>query len=567
MADEPTAVQRIELGSRDEATNAVLRNNTAPILKPSRSLNGRAVAAAMLVMSCLAGACTTDRVQPNETADAKILTIDTGRVEGVVSGDVRSFKGIPYAAPPVGALRWRPPQPVTPWREVRRATEYGADCVQKRISSDAATTGSVVGEDCLFLNVWRPAAVKPDVALPVLVWIHGGGFLNGGSSDPLSDGSALARQGLVVVALNYRLGRLGFFMHPGLKAAGEEAPGNYAFLDQLAALQWVRRNIAAFGGDAQQVTIMGESAGGISVMHHLASPASHGLFQRVIVMSGGGRIYGIGPPTVARAEDAGLAFAKSMGITGTGAEALAALRALPVEKVNGDLSMMALITKPDTYAGGPIPDGKIVTPGMPGEALRTRTAAKVPVLVGTTGDDLPVLFPPRDNPLSFFGAEAAAAKTVYFAETPNPADGVKKIAVDITMQEPARFVARQVTASGQPAWLYRFDYVAESLRPKGTAEHATEVAYLFGTLDTRYGAAATAKDHAMSEMFLGYFAAFAKTGDPNRSGLPSWPRYDAAKGELMMFTRDAAAVVQADPWKARLDLIERAVEAQAARPK
>jgi para-nitrobenzyl esterase len=567
MADEAIAVQRVEHRSANQATSAVLRDHTAPILKPSRLLKERAIAA-MLVLSVTVSACTATDAARSTASDKDIVTIDTGRIEGLVSGDVRSFKGIPYAAPPVGALRWRPPQPVTPWRDVRRATNYGADCVQKSMSSDAATTGSVVGEDCLYLNVWRPAAVKPDVALPVLVWIHGGGFLNGSSSDPLSDGSAFAQQGLVVVAFNYRLGRLGFFMHPTLKAAGEEAPGNYAFLDQLAALKWVRRNIAAFGGDAGQVTIMGESAGGISVMHHLAWPASHGLFQRAIVMSGGGRTYGVGPSTVARAEDAGLAFAKSMGISGTGAEVLAALRALPAEKVNGDLNMMALITKPDTYAGGPIPDGTVVTsPGMPGEALRTRTAAKVPVLVGTTGDDLPVLFPPRDNPLSFFGADAAAAKTVYFANTPNPADAVKKIAVDITMHEPARFVARQVTASGQPAWLYRFDYVAESLRPKGTAEHATEVAYLFGTLDTRYGAAATAKDRAMSEMFLGYFAAFAKTGDPHRSGLPSWPRYDAAKGELMMFTRDAPAVLQPDPWKARLDLIDRAVEAQAARPK
>jgi para-nitrobenzyl esterase len=206
-------------------------------------------------------------------------------------------------------------------------------------------------------------------------------------------------------------------------------------------------------------------------MHLLAWPAAHGLSQRAIVMSGGGRTYGVGPATDAQAEQAGLAFAESMGITGTDPKALAALRAPSVEKVNGDLSMMALITKPDTYAGGPIPDGKIVTSaGLPGEALRTRTTARVPVLIGTTGDDLPVIFPPRDNPLSFFGAAAPAAKAVYFADPPNPADASKKIAVDLTMQEPARFVARQVIAAGQPAWLCRFDYVAQSLRPKGTAE-------------------------------------------------------------------------------------------------
>ena len=195
-------------------------------------------------------------------------------------------------------------------------------------------------------------------------------------------------------------------------------------------------------------------------------------------MSGGGCIYvpvaGTGAATAAWAEQAGLAFAQSMGITGTGAEALAALRALPVEKVNGDLSMEALLTKSDTYAGGPILDGKIVT-GMPSEALRKRAAAKVPVLIGTTSDDLPVLFPPRDNPLSFFGTEAPAAQAVYFAGATDPVDAIKKIAVDMTMHEPARFVARQMTAAGQPAWLYRFGYVAESLRPKASgAEHSTE---------------------------------------------------------------------------------------------
>jgi para-nitrobenzyl esterase len=201
---------------------------------------------------------------------------------------------------------------------------------------------------------------------------------------------------------------------------------------------------------------------------------------------------------------------------------------------------------------------------MPGEALRKRTAAKVPVLIGTTGDDLPVLFPPKDNPLSFFGADASAAKAVYFAAGTDAAAAIKNIAVDITMHEPARFVARQVTAGGKPAWLYRFGYVAESQRPKGTAAHASDVPYFFGVVDTRYGAATTPKDRAMADTLMGYVAAFAKTGDPNRSGLPLWPRYDATKSELMMFTPDAPGIVRADPWKSRLDLIERAVEAQDA---
>ena len=237
-----------------------------------------------------------------------------------------------------------------------------------------------------------------------------------------------------------------------------------------------------------------------------------------------------------------------------------ALRALPVEKVNGDLSMEALLTKPDTYAGGPILDGKIVT-GMPGEALRKRAAAKVPVLIGTTSDDLPVLFPPRENPLSLFGAEAPAAQAVYFAGAADPLGAIKNIAVDMTMHEPARFVARQMTGAGQPAWLYRFGYVAESLRPKTTgAEHFTELPFLFGTLDVRYGAAATPKDGAMADIFMGYIAAFAKTGDPNGAGLPVWSKFDPAKFDLMLFTNDGEAKMQPDPWRERLALVERAIE-------
>jgi para-nitrobenzyl esterase len=240
--------------------------------------------------------------------DDTIVEIESGRIAGRLSDKVLSFKGIPYAAPPVGDLRWRAPQPVTPWHGVRPAARYGLDCMQKPIPGDAAASGSAFGEDCLFVNVWRPAVREAGARLPVLVWIHGGGFLNGSSDAPIFDGSALAREGLVVVSLNYCLGRLGFFMHPTLTA--------------------------------------------------------------------GGRTYGIGPASVAQAEQAGLAFARSMGITGSGPDALAALRALPVEKVNGDLSMEALLTKPDTYAGGPIPDGRIVTGmGMPSEALRKRTAA------------------------------------------------------------------------------------------------------------------------------------------------------------------------------------------------
>lgn len=501
----------------------------------------------------------------------KTVTIDTGTVEGSVAGDVLSFKGIPYAAPPIGNLRWREPQPVTRWSGVRSATQYGHDCVQLPIPGDAGVSGGTRSEDCLVLNVWRPAAIAPEEKLPVLVWIHGGGFVNGSSAAAIYDGSAFANQGLVVVSFNYRLGRLGFFAHPALTVAQEGPLANYGLLDQVAALQWVQRNVAAFGGDPDQVTIMGESAGGISVMHHLISPASKGLFDQAIVLSGGGRNYLTrmrnlreGTPELPSAEESGVEFARSVGITDPGAEALAALRALPAEQVNGDLSMATLLEMPSTYAGGPIFDGEVVF-ANPEEVLRRGEAAQVPLLIGTTSADLPVILPPLNNPFLYFGVNAEKAMAVYNPGGTLPMQVViPTIGADISMHEPARFVAKQMTATGNPAWLYRFGYVAESLRPeKMAADHASELPYLFNTLDARYGAAVTENDRAMARLFQTYFANFAKFGNPNGEGLPTWTQYDPAQPDLMMFTLEGNSVMDADPWKNRLDLVEQAVE-QAA---
>jgi para-nitrobenzyl esterase len=224
---------------------------------------------AFIVMTCaLVAAQTSDQT----------IKIESGMIEGVISGDVVSFKGIPYAAPPVGDLRWRPPQLVKPWEGVRKANAYGNDCVQMPVPGDAGAGGSTRSEDCLVLNVWRPVAIMLGNKLPVMVWIHGGGFLNGAASVPFFDGSQFARDGVILVGINYRLGRMGFFAHPALSGQNDGPVANYALLDQLAALQWVKRNISAFGGDPNQVTIAGESAGGISVIHMLTWPAARGYF-------------------------------------------------------------------------------------------------------------------------------------------------------------------------------------------------------------------------------------------------------------------------------------------------
>lgn len=501
------------------------------------------------------------------------IKLDTGLVRGVPSGGVLAFKGIPYAAQPVGDRRWQPPQPAPAWKGVRRAAAYGHDCVQFPIPGDAGASGSARGEDCLVLNVWRPAKIQPGSKLPVMVWLHGGGFLNGAASVPFFNGSQFAREGVILVSPNYRLGRLGFFAHPALSAENRRPLANYAFLDQLAALRWVQRNIAAFGGDPNRVTIVGESAGGISVVHLLTWPTAQGLFQRAAVLSGGGRSYivqyrklkeAIGP--LPSAEASGLAFARSVGVDDTGPAGLAALRALPAIKVNGDMSMAALLTKPPTYTGGPVNEGDVVT-AQPEQNILKGNLARVPLIVGSTGADLPGDFPPdKTRPLDFFGADSEVARRLY-----DPLGRLKAnqlstlIAVDMTMQEPARFLARQMSTGGAPAWLYRFDYVADSLRPRVTsAEHAGELGFLFDQLGARYGKNVSKRDRTVARTFHRYFANFARTGDPNGAGLPEWPKFDPTKFDLMVFQNNGTARSQPDPWRERLALVERQLDARAA---
>ena len=248
------------------------------------------------------------------------VKVEGGAVKGAVADGVLSFKGIPFAAPPVGDLRWRPPQPVVPWTGVKEATAYGHDCAQKPVAIDAAPLGTEPSEDCLVLNVWRPAE-KTSAALPVMVWIYGGGFVNGGSSPAVYDGSQFAKQGVVLVSFNYRIGRFGFFAHPALSAEHPGEPlGNYALMDQIAALKWVQKHIAGFGGNPKDVTVFGESAGGMSVHALLTSPAAKGLFHKAIIESGGGRSGLLtmrklheDQPNQPSAESVGVAFAKSNG--------------------------------------------------------------------------------------------------------------------------------------------------------------------------------------------------------------------------------------------------------------
>jgi para-nitrobenzyl esterase len=503
-----------------------------------------------------------------QAADAPFATevrVDGGAIKGAVQDGVLSFKGVPFAAPPVGELRWKAPQPVVPWTGVREATAYGHDCMQLPFPSDAAPLGTEPSEDCLVLNVWRPAA-KSDAKLPVMVWIYGGGFVNGGSSPAVYDGSQFAKRGLVLVSFNYRLGRFGFFAHPALTKESPNAPlGNYGFMDQLAALQWVKRNVAAFGGDPKDVTVFGESAGGISVHLLMTSPAAKGLLSKAVVESGGGRdgllpmrkLHEDVPNGPASAESVGVAFAKSVGIDGDGEAALAALRKLPAEKVIAGLNLASMGQASQTYAGGPMIDGKLVLES-PEQAYRAGHDQKLPLLIGTNSADIGFSnAKTMDEVMAPFGADKEKALLAY---DPGKTGNVRVVgylvAMDRLMTEPARFAARTLAAQGVRTYIYRFSYVAESLRKQWPgAFHASEIPYVFDTVAAKYGKDLTPKDEAAAQAANAYWANFAKSGDPNGKGLVEWPAYDAQTDAILDLTNEGPKAGP-DPWKVRLDLAE-----------
>ena len=495
-----------------------------------------------------------------------VVNIASGRIRGARSGGLLVFKGIPYAQAPVGDLRWRPPQPVKPWEDVKAALNFGHDCMQLPFPGDAAPLRTQPSEDCLYINIWTPRkhGEKP---LPVLVWIYGGGFVNGGTSPAVYSGEQFARRGLVFVSFNYRLGRFGFFAFPALDQ-GDGPVGNYAFMDQIAALHWVQENIAAFGGDPHQVTIFGESAGGASVNVLLTSPMSRGLFQRAIVESGGGRDTILRPKALdhpgergqTSAEQDGIAFAKHMGIEGTDEAAVAALRQLPAEKIVNDLNMASMFRQRDIYSG-PMVDGKVIVQSAE-QAFKEGKQAEVAVITGANSADIGFTSAQTAEELfAPFGAKAGAARAAF---DPQHDGKFKAVAQQVgqveDMIEPARFVARRVAAGGQAAYEYRFSYVATRLRKKfGGAPHSSEIPYVFDTIResmwSDFGKGIKRQDLRTARQMNVYWVNFAKTGDPNGPGLPQWPKISAEGDQLLNFTAKGPKA-ETDPWRAQLDLVE-----------
>lgn len=493
---------------------------------------------------------------------AGVVRTDTGELRGVTADSIESFKGVPFAAPPVGELRWRAPQPAKPWTGVRLANKYSADCMQVPFPSDAAPLGTTPAEDCLYLNVWRPAGTHAGDKLPVMFWIYGGGFVNGGSSPAVYDGSKFAAKGVVFVSANYRLGRFGFFAFPELTRENPDGMlGNYAFMDQIAALQWVQRNIAAFGGDGANVTVLGESAGGFSVHMLLTSPLSKGLFTKAIIESGGGRMNLSGeryvstalPNGPASAESIGVEFAHSEGIEGTGRQALEALRRLPAEKIRGNLNM-ATMAQPG-YAG-PMIDGRVVV-ADPQTVYLSGAGWHVPLLIGTNSLDIGFGFQPsKDALFASFGADREKAMEAYDPTGKASLAAVRyMVNMDRFMVEPARFVASVFASEGEPAYIYRFGYVAQSMRKQWPgAPHATEIPFAFDTVAAKYGKALSPEDEATAQAMLSYWVSFAKTGDPSTGNPVAWPRFTPETNMVMDFTPDHGPMAETDPWKARLDV-------------
>ncbi|RVQ66353.1 carboxylesterase family protein [Croceicoccus ponticola] len=470
-----------------------------------------------------------------------VVKIDSGEIAGNRSGAVTSFLGIPYAAAPVGPLRWRPPSPVTAWTITRQARVYGSDCAQAPFPQDAAPIRTAPSEDCLFLNVWAPSSRANGKALPVMVWIHGGGFVNGGGSPAIYDGSNFAADGVVLVSLNYRLGRFGFFLHPAIE--GESETGNFGFLDQIAALEWVKRNIGAFGGDPENVTIFGESAGGMSVHMLMQSDKARGLFHKAIIQSGGGTACSLPYASRQQAIGAGSRFAP--GLTAD------ALRALPVSSVVGDLSLSNI--ERDDYSG-PMFD-RINLHAQPVEAIAAGLYADVPIMLGTNSADG---FPPtsdKQEVLRMLATAGPRARQLYDPDgTKSGLEMATKISADQIFIGPGRDVARRLAAKGRKVFVYRFDHIGGATgKAMGGAPHASEIPYVFALPEQRIEKGGDGNDAAVAKTMHRYWIDFTRHGRPtHKHGRKAWRPFSPDSDRLRLIGTEGAHDIP-DPLRERLD--------------
>jgi len=453
-----------------------------------------------------------------------------GVVEGVVKDGIASFKGIPFAAPPVGDLRWKSPQPVKPWDGVRKADEFAPGPMQDTSFGAKLGGPQKISEDCLYLNVWT-GAQKAGERRPVMVWIYGGGFGIGMTSTPTYDGTNFAKKGVVLVSVAYRLGPMGFLAHPELTKESGHGSGAYGIQDQIAGLRWVKENIARFGGDPAKVTIFGESAGGMSVGMLVTSPMARGLFQRAISESGGAMAST--RESLKMAEEQGKAYLSKLG-----ANDIKAARALSAEAIQKDTKGMGSFR--------PVADGDTIVEN-PYEAFEAGKFNDTPVLVGTNSNEGGLFVTQKTTGPEFekmvrsrFGASADAILKAYPHATDAEATrSAKDIMRDSTFAWSTWAWARMQSRKGKDkAFVYYFDHRTPA-SPDG-ANHAAEISYVFANLGGMGGGNGP-EDKALSELISSYWVNFAKNGDPNGPGLPVWPAFDEKKQETMIFDKTPGA--------------------------
>jgi para-nitrobenzyl esterase len=479
------------------------------------------------------------------------LTIAQGALLGTHEDEIAVFKDIPFAAPPIGPLRWRPPQPAASWTGARAADKFGPVCPQATMTVAKRMTRPRLpeSEDCLTLNVWTPKA-RAGARLPVMVWIYGGAFVEGGSALPIYDGTDLAKHGVVIVTINYRLGWLGFLDHPALVAESPGEPhGNYGLMDQIAALEWVKRNIAAFGGDPGNVTIFGESAGGMSVNDLLVSPKARGLFTKAISESGLGMT---ATATKAAAQTAATDFGTRHGATGADVSVLASLRALSVADIITDQDLPA-----SRSSMGPMIDGEIL-PDETDKLFAAGKAAPVPYIAGSNSNEATLMEEIHSSPeamLKPLGDQLAVVRKIY-----DPAGTItddqlgRQIFSDVLFASAAQGLADYVAKEGEPAYVYRFGYLSGVQQKMGQTGvgHGGEIPYIFGLrgllsepLYAVYAKAATPGDLAVVSDMQNYWTNFAKTGDPNGADLPKWTPTVSATTKTLVVDNDGAKTVDA----------------------
>ncbi len=490
----------------------------------------------LLIAIFLTGAFAQPAVSQIETAK-----VAGGEVQGVVTEGISIFKGIPFAAPPVGDLRWKAPAPVQAWTGIKKADAFGLACMQ---AAGSMGNTAPVGEDCLYLNVWTPAK-KPDEKIPVILWIYGGGFSGGSTSTPMYDGTNFARKGVVLVSVAYRVGPFGFLAHPELSRESGKGSGNYGLEDMIAGMKWVKENIARFGGDPSNVTIFGHSAGGMAVNMLAASPATKGLFQRAICMSGGsfaplqtsdqgGIGIGMGIPALKLAETTGEAFLKKLGVAD-----IKAARAMSADEIQKNIG------------GGmrfrPVADGYVI-PGDLYSIYQARRFNDTPILVGYTSGELGS-FGGRGKTTAAefekqiktqYGPHADAILSVYPHSTDaEAAKSSKDILRESTFSWSTWTWVRLQSEKGKgKAFEYYYDYHAPDVESSG---HGSDVPYAFQTLAGGPGGAPKPEDLKLSDMISSYWVNFAKTGDPNGPGLPKWPAFTENDQQAMVFDATPSA--------------------------